>query len=122
MELGTIFGLASGLGPNITLIVLLIAIGVGMGILIVTVRNLGSAIKSQGEAFSSAMQKEQERSDRQDDWIKELLQKQDIRITYIETRYATKEDLYSVTSGWKQEYIQLNQRIDRIRDGKKEFA
>ncbi len=122
MELGAIFGLASGLGPNITLIVLLIAIGVGMGILIVTVRNLGSAIKSQGEAFSSAMQKEQERSDRQDDWIKELLQKQDIRITYIETRYATKEDLYSVTSGWKQEYIQLNQRIDRIRDGKKEFA
>jgi len=122
MELGTIFGLASGLGPSVTLIVLLLAIGVGMGILIITVRNLGAAIKSQGETFASAMQKEQARSDRQDDWIKELLQKQDIRITYIETRYATKEDLYSVTGGWKQEYIHLNQRIDQIRDGRKEFA
>lgn len=122
MELGTILGLASGLGPAITLIALLLAIGVGIGILIITVKNLGAAIKAQGAAFTSSMQREQERSDRQDDWIKELLQKQDIRISYIETRYATKEDLYSVTSGWKQEYIQLNQRIDRIRDGKEKLA
>jgi hypothetical protein len=40
MELSTIFGLASGLGPAITLIVLILAIGVGIGILIFTVKAL----------------------------------------------------------------------------------
>lgn len=118
MEISTIFGLAAGLGPAITLIVLLLAIGVGIGILIVTVKNLGKSIKSQNEAFAAQVAEARERSNERDDRIEELITKQDLRITYIETRYASKEDLYKATGGWRQEYLHLNHRIDQIKDAR----
>ncbi|MFA7108389.1 MAG: hypothetical protein WC162_04525 [Sphaerochaetaceae bacterium] len=117
MEISTIFGLASGLGPAVTLIVLIMAIGVGIGVLIFTVKSLGRAITAQNKSFSSQVEASKKRSDERDGRIEELLAKQEIRITYIENRYASKEDLYKAVGGWRQEYLHLNQRIDQIKNG-----
>lgn len=116
MEIATIFGLASGLGPAITLIVLILAIGVGIGILIFTVKSLARSITGQSEAFTRQMAEARVRSDERDARIEELITKQEVRISYIETRYASKEDLYKAVGGWRQEYLHLNQRIDQIKD------
>ena len=116
MEISTIFGLASGLGPAFTLIALILAIGVGIGILIFTVRALARSITKQSELFTKQMSDARDRSDERDGRIEELLAKQELRITYIETRYASKEDLYKAVGGWRQEYLHLNQRIDQIKD------
>lgn len=120
MGLETILKMAGGLGPTISLLVLVLSVGVGLGILVFNMRHLARAIESQSSAFNAQMNEARERSDERDQRIEELLTKQDVRITYIETRYATKEDLYSVAGGWRQEYLHLNQRIDQIRDSKKE--
>ena len=116
MEISTIFGLASGLGPAFTLIALILAIGVGIGILIFTVRALARSITKQRELLTTQMSDARDRSDERDGRIEELLAKQELRITYIETRYASKEDLYKAVGGWRQEYLHLNQRIDQIKD------
>ncbi len=120
MGLETILRMAGGLGPTVTLFVLVLSVGVGLGILVFNMRHLAGAIKSQSTLFSAQMADSRERSDERDQRIEELLTKQDVRIAYLETRYATKEDLYSVAGGWRQEYLHLNQRIDQIRDSKKE--
>lgn len=120
MDISTILGLASGLGPTVALFALVLAIGVGIGILVITMKGLARSIGAQNESFNTRMADAQVRSDERDQRIEELLTKQDVRITYIETRYASKEDLYSAVGGWRQEYLHLNQRIDQIRDSKKE--
>ncbi len=119
MEISTIFGLASGLGPAVTLVVLVLAIGVGIGTLIFTVKSLAKSITNQSEVFSRQMSEAKIRSDERDARIEELITKQEVRISYIETRYASKEDLYKAVGGWRQEYLHLSQRIDQIK-GKRE--
>lgn len=115
MEISTIFGLASGLGPAVTLVVLVLAIGVGIGTLIFTVKSLAKSITNQSEVFSRQMSEAKIRSDERDARIEELITKQEVRISYIETRYASKEDLYKAVGGWRQEYLHLSQRIDQIK-------
>ena len=114
MGVDTIFRLAGSTGPVVSLIALLVAIGVGLGVLIFTVRQLARSIEAQSTAFGEQMSRLKVESDERDKRIEELIAKQDVRITFIETRYASKEDMYKALGGWRQEIAQVHQRIDRV--------
>ncbi|MGD1832512.1 MAG: hypothetical protein ACPKOP_04115 [Sphaerochaetaceae bacterium] len=116
MGIETLIKLAGGLGPTVALFAFVLAVGIGIGIMVFTMKTLAKSIDSQSDAFKTQMAEDRERSDERDKRIEELLAGQNLRIAYIETRYATKEDLYTVAGGWREEYNHLNKRIDQIRD------
>lgn len=116
MGIDTILRLAGGAGPLLALIALLIAIGIGIGILIYTVRGLGKSLIKQNQTFNDHLTDVKIHSDERDRKLEELVAKQDVRLSFIETKYASKEDMYKALGGWRQEISQLHHRIDRVVD------
>ena len=113
MAIGEVLRLTTGLGPAVTLIALIFAIGIGIGILILTVKNLSRSLAGQNESFMQAIVELRKESDKRDERIEQLIGEQGIRISYIETRYSSKEDMYEALGGWKHEVSELRKRIDR---------
>ena len=122
MGITDIFRLAGGLGPIVALIVLILAIGVGIGILIFTVKNLSSVLKQQNSAFIQSLEDFKTESDKRDNRLEQLLADQGVRISYIEQRFASKEDMYEALGGWRHEVERLNDRINRHVEKHKEAS
>lgn len=113
MGLVDILKLAGGMGPTIALLVLVLAIGVGIGILIFTVKGLSGSLITQSKTFERSVEELKRSSDKRDEKLEELIAAQGLRIQYIETRFASKEDMYEALGGWKHEVSELRKRIDR---------
>jgi uncharacterized protein HemX len=113
MGLVDVLKLAGGMGPTIALLALILAIGVGIGILIFTVKGLSGSLLAQSETFERSVRELKESSDKRDEKLEQLIAEQGLRIQYIETRFASKEDMYEALGGWKHEVSELRKRIDR---------
>ena len=76
MAIGEVLRLSTGLGPAVTLIALIFAIGIGVGILILTVKNLSRSLAGQNESFMQAIVELKKESDKRDERIEQLIGEQ----------------------------------------------
>lgn len=113
MGITDILRMAGGLGPTVALIALILAIGVGIGILVSTVKRLSSVLEQQNCTFMKTLKDLKEESDKRDDRLEQLIANQGLRISYIEQRFASKEEMYEALGGWRHEVERLNERINR---------
>lgn len=113
MGIADILRMAGGLGPVVALMALLLAIGIGIGLLVFTVRSLAATLKQQNCTFIQSLENFKKESDKRDDRLEQLISEQGLRISYIEQRYASKEEMYEALGGWRHEVERLNDRINR---------